>query len=112
MEKETADVVEVSIFQGTPMFQAPEVSLCSQYKPRPLDVWALGVTMYTFMFGEPPFFHAEGVSKIVPMIQAQDVLFDGKDVSDGFKEVMRAFLTKDPSQRPSIREAKAQFAWL
>ena len=38
--------------------------------------------------------------------------YDGREVSDGFKELMVALLEKNPDQRPSIREAKARYSWL
>ena len=55
LHEETADMVMISGMQGSAAFFAPEVQFRHQYKPRPLDVWALGVSIYVFMFEEMPF---------------------------------------------------------
>lgn len=34
---------------------APEMTLRHEYKPRPTDVWAFGVSLYVYMFEEMPF---------------------------------------------------------
>ena len=56
MKQETADIVRISGFQGTPAFQAPECSMLAEFKPRPIDVWAFAVSLYAFMFEELPFY--------------------------------------------------------
>ena len=42
---------------GTPAFMAPEAVDINvvQFEGRPLDVWALGVTLYCFLFATVPF---------------------------------------------------------
>ena len=55
LPKETADQEMISGLQGSPAFMAPECSLRPEYKPRPLDVWAFGVSLYVYMFEEMPF---------------------------------------------------------
>ena len=57
LKAETADIVKISGFQGSLAFMAPECIRDHEYRPRPLDVWALGVTIYAFMFGDMPFWH-------------------------------------------------------
>ena len=47
---------KVSGDMGTFTFLAPEVHLKPTFKPKPLDVWALGVSIYTVVFGRVPFF--------------------------------------------------------
>ena len=74
-------------------------------------MWALGVTLYAFMFGELPFFAAES-HEIESLIQNQELDLDSKEASEGCKEVIRALLTKNPEERPTIREAKARYPWL
>ncbi|OHS93672.1 CAMK family protein kinase [Tritrichomonas foetus] len=40
---------------GTPLFMAPEVTNNMPYLPRPADMWALGVTAYSLLYGTFPF---------------------------------------------------------
>lgn len=39
---------------GTKLFEAPEVQT-RMFRPKPLDIWALGVSIYALVFGVPPF---------------------------------------------------------
>lgn len=41
---------------GTPAFMAPEMCTGEPYHARLADVWALGVCLYMFIFGEFPSF--------------------------------------------------------
>jgi len=38
--------------------------------------------------------------------------YDGKEVSEPFKEMMAGLLCKNPDERPTIREAKERYTWL
>eukprot|EP00042_Codosiga_hollandica_P024034 m.98522 g.98522 ORF g.98522 m.98522 type:complete len:592 (+) comp51408_c0_seq3:61-1836(+) len=40
---------------GTPAFLAPEVDAGLPFEGRPVDVWAMGITLYCFLFAELPF---------------------------------------------------------
>ena len=55
LSKTAPDDDLISGIQGTPAYMAPEMSQRSEYKPRPLDVWSFGVSLYAFMFDEMPF---------------------------------------------------------
>ena len=46
-------------FCGTVEYCSPEVLLGNWYKGPELEMWSLGVTLYTFIFGEHPFFEGE-----------------------------------------------------
>ena len=72
MCKDTADIVKVSGFQGTPVFQAPECSTLNEYHPRPLDVWAFGVSLYAFMFDHLPFWGTTE-SEVIQKVQNDEV---------------------------------------
>ena len=111
LPKETADQEKVSGVQGSPAFFAPEVSQRPDFKPRPLDVWAFGVSIYVFMFGDMPFW-GESPDQITSEIENKVLSYDDKEVSEGFKEMMAGLLEKNPDLRPSIREAKARYSWL
>ncbi|KAJ3163498.1 hypothetical protein HDU86_000078 [Geranomyces michiganensis] len=42
-------------FQGTLHYASPEILEGRRYKGKPSDIWALGVLLYTMLFGECPF---------------------------------------------------------
>lgn len=46
-------------FCGTVEYCSPEVLLGNWYRGPELEMWSLGVTLYTFIFGEHPFFEVE-----------------------------------------------------
>jgi PAS domain-containing serine/threonine kinase len=45
-----------STFCGTIEYASPEVLLGNPYRGPELEIWALGVTLYTLLYGENPFF--------------------------------------------------------
>lgn len=45
----------VSGDMGTMCFQPPEVFAAAKFRAKPLDVWALGVSIYSVVFGKIPF---------------------------------------------------------
>ena len=55
LPEEDTDAFTVSDSAGTKLFEAPEVSLTGAFRPKPLDVWALGVSIYVMVFGSAPF---------------------------------------------------------
>ncbi|XP_053383005.1 PAS domain-containing serine/threonine-protein kinase-like, partial [Mercenaria mercenaria] len=52
-------------FCGTLEYCSPEVLMGNKYQGPELEVWSLGVTLYTLVFGENPFFDVEETIKCV-----------------------------------------------
>ena len=90
---------------------APESLSQHEFKPRPLDVWALGVSIYAFVFGELPFW-GETLEAIELEIMNKEINLEDREASNGFKEMLCALLDRNPDTRPTIREAKERFTWL
>jgi len=55
LRRSNVDTKKISGRQGTPGFLAPECHKLGEFKPRPLDVWALGVCIYCFIYERLPF---------------------------------------------------------
>mmetsp|Transcript_35580 Transcript_35580/g.79024 ORF Transcript_35580/g.79024 Transcript_35580/m.79024 type:complete len:994 (+) Transcript_35580:258-3239(+) len=95
----------------TPAFRSPE-SLQSGYSPSTeLDMWALGVTLYMWVFGELPF---NGIAPfmVYESIKRQELRIPPHTrISAEFTDFLRKLLDKDPSQRASIVDA-LQHAWI
>ncbi|VVC95041.1 unnamed protein product [Leptidea sinapis] len=42
-------------YNGSPAYISPDVLLCKPYLGKPSDMWALGVVLYTMLYGQFPF---------------------------------------------------------
>jgi cell cycle serine/threonine-protein kinase CDC5/MSD2 len=88
---------------GTPNYIAPEV-LFDQANGHSfeVDIWSIGVILYTLIVGRPPFQTRE-VSQIYERIREN--LYDWpaeRAVSQEARDLVQSILTKDPNQRPSL----------
>jgi [calcium/calmodulin-dependent protein kinase] kinase len=62
IEKQQTDDLEITNNAGTQAYLAPEgwtstltFNQSGRFKPKPLDIWATGVTLYMILFGKLPF---------------------------------------------------------
>jgi serine/threonine protein kinase len=62
---------------GTPMFFAPEACDSAQCNGLPLDVWAMGVTLYCFLFGDLPFM-GSALPEVYECIRSREPSFEAK----------------------------------
>ncbi|KAG8820902.1 Cell cycle serine/threonine-protein kinase cdc5/MSD2, partial [Serendipita sp. 401] len=90
---------------GTPNYIAPEVLFDSENGHSfEVDIWSIGVILYTLVVGKPPFQNKE-IKAIYKRIR--DNLYEFPPdipLSQDCKSLIAAMLTKDPAQRPSLRE--------
>ncbi|KAL4443668.1 hypothetical protein ABPG75_011405 [Micractinium tetrahymenae] len=94
-----ADVFEKTL--GTPAFMAPEVRSGNAYHGKPADMWALGVTLYVFLFGDLPF-KGDSLEQLYEAIQRQEVQYPaGTPISADLRSVLDGLLSKEPSKRPT-----------
>jgi serine/threonine protein kinase len=87
-------------FCGTPNYIAPEVVARTDYS-FPVDVWAIGVLIYTMMYGIPPF-ETAAATTTYQKITNNDYAFPENDTSsDNVKDVIRQCLQHNPDDRPT-----------
>uniref|UniRef100_A0AAY5EAA4 Protein kinase domain-containing protein n=1 Tax=Electrophorus electricus TaxID=8005 RepID=A0AAY5EAA4_ELEEL len=93
---------------GTPAFLAPETlsETRKNFSGKALDVWAMGVTLYCFVFGVCPFMD-ERILSLHQKIKTQPVeLPEQADVSDDLKDLLFKMLNKNPETRITVPQIK------
>lgn len=92
---------------GTPYYVAPEV-LKGDYS-KSCDIWSLGVILYVFLCGYPPF-EGDNNTQIFKNVLNQELAFDPKEwsnISNEGKDVIRAMLVRDKDKRKNADEVLA-----
>ncbi|KAM9094378.1 calcium/calmodulin-dependent protein kinase kinase 2 isoform X1 [Sarcophilus harrisii] len=93
---------------GTPAFMAPETLSETRkiFSGKALDVWAMGVTLYCFVFGQCPFMD-ERILSLHSKIKSQALEFpDQPDIADDLKDLIVRMLDKNPESRIIVPEIK------
>ncbi|KAM9852879.1 calcium/calmodulin-dependent protein kinase kinase 1b [Aulostomus maculatus] len=93
---------------GTPAFMAPEMMTEHEqsFTGKALDVWAMGVTLYCFVFGKCPFYD-EYIVSLHNKIKNKTVEFPEMPLmSTELKELVEMMLDKNPETRITIPEIK------
>lgn len=100
---------------GTYTFQAPECLTGLPYDGRKADVWACGITLYTWIFGAVPFY-SDALEPLFDAIRAQEIDLSGMDTATGvispaLRDLLQRLLDKNPSTRITLDEC-LQHDWL
>lgn len=91
-------------FQGTIQYASPEILRGEKYRGRPADVWALGILLYTLLFGQAPFTSSHQVMN-------SSINVPKARVSNECQDLLEWLLEKDPRERPSIEQVMTH-EWL
>uniref|UniRef100_A0A3B3UHA4 calcium/calmodulin-dependent protein kinase n=1 Tax=Poecilia latipinna TaxID=48699 RepID=A0A3B3UHA4_9TELE len=93
---------------GTPAFMAPEMmsEVQQSFSGKALDVWAMGVTLYCFVFGECPFYD-EYIYSLHNKIKNKPVEFpETPSISNELRDLIERMLDKNPATRITVPEIK------
>ncbi len=92
---------------GTPNYIAPEVLSSRIGHSYEIDVWAIGVILYTSLFGRPPF-ETTDVKKTYKRIKLNNYAFPGHvKVDPNAKDLIAKILKSDPKERISLEDILA-----
>ena len=87
---------------GTPNYVAPEILEKKNGHSYEVDIWSLGIVIYTMLFGVPPF-DANDEKIIYKKIKMNSYKFpDSIKVENSAKKLISSLLNLDPSKRPSL----------
>jgi polo-like kinase 1 len=89
---------------GTPNYIAPEILEGKSGHSYEVDVWSLGVIIYTLLVGKPPF-ETPDVKTTYKKIRMNSYSFpEHVPLSDASKGLITKILNLDPSKRPTLDE--------
>ena len=96
---------------GTPAFLAPEICAGEEYDGFAADIWALGVSLYSFVYGDMPF-KGDSLIDLYDDIVEKDVPFpEDVPLSIGLQDLMMRLLSKNPEKRITIEQV-AEHPWV
>ncbi|XP_048375014.1 calcium/calmodulin-dependent protein kinase kinase 1 [Sphaerodactylus townsendi] len=99
---------QLSSTAGTPAFMAPETlsDTGKSFSGKALDVWAMGITLYCFVYGKCPFID-EFILALHNKIKNKPVEYpEQPQVSEELKDLILKMLDKNPETRITIPEIK------
>lgn len=101
-----------SNYEGSPLFQAPEVISSSQrYSGFKVDVWSAGVTLYLMLYGQYPFMDEALLGLYDKILGEKFVVPDEPPTQLALIDLLNKMLDKDHQSRASI-EQLLQHCWL
>ena len=87
---------------GTPNYIAPEILDGKSGHSYEVDIWSLGVIVYTLIIGKPPF-ETHDVKTTYKRIKMNNYSFpEGAVISEAAKNLITEILVTDPSKRPTL----------
>ena len=94
---------ETDIICGTPNYIAPEILSGGGYSFE-VDIWSLGVLIYTLIIGAPPF-ETKDINLTYKKIKKVEYIFpEDVSISNEAKHLISIILVADPHKRPALDE--------
>jgi serine/threonine protein kinase len=87
--------------KGTPLFIAPELWSGTKSYGKPVDMWAMGVTLFTLLVGKLPFRSPEDIT------DAQYTPTVPEEFGEKWRVLLKGLLNRDPRTRWTVEKARA-----
>lgn len=97
-----ANQAKCRTFCGTPSYMAPELVNHEEYSPFSVDIWALGVLVYTMLCGKFPFSEKAENSLYASIRSGKFEMPNG--LSESAKEIITLMLCVDPEKRSTTEQ--------
>ncbi|KAJ5787051.1 Calcium/calmodulin-dependent/calcium-dependent protein kinase [Penicillium paradoxum] len=92
---------------GSPAFLPPELCVAKHgdVSGKATDIWSMGVTLYCLRYGRLPF-EKQSIFELYDSIRGDPLVCEDES-DEGFKDLMRRILEKDPEKRINMFELRA-----
>jgi polo-like kinase 4 len=87
---------------GTPNYISPEVATRAAHGLE-TDVWGLGIMLYCFLVGRPPFDTDDGLKSTLTLVVMSEIKFP-PHVSLEAQDLIKCLLQKNPKERISLKK--------
>lgn len=94
--------------RGSPAYISPDVLGGKPYKGKPSDIWALGVILYTIIYGKFPFLDTTPTALFRKIREVDYVIPAGFKTSDSTNTLIKSMLTLNPEERFTATEVRVQ----
>ncbi|CAH1800013.1 unnamed protein product [Owenia fusiformis] len=84
--------------RGSPAYISPDVLSGKPYLGKPSDMWALGVVLFTMLYGQFPFYDSDPI-KLFKKIKTADFTIPPLGVQDSTSGLIKQLLVLDPKER-------------
>ena len=102
-DEQRVERTRTGAIMGTPRYMAPEQARGMEIDHR-VDVYSLGVMLFEFVTGQPPFDAQHAMDLIMQhVMQAPPAMSDFvTGVPTAFNDLVRAMMAKNPAERPPL----------
>ncbi|KAL7980636.1 hypothetical protein Chor_001790 [Crotalus horridus] len=90
--------------RGSPAYISPDVLSSRPYRGKPSDMWALGVVLFTMLYGQFPFYDSIPQELFRKIKAAEYTIPEDGRVSENTVCLIRKLLVLDPQQRLTASE--------
>jgi len=91
---------------GSIEYCAPEILLGQSYTGESVDVYAMGVVLFTLFFGELPFSDPHRREFMKGIRSHPQLVWKDGEISEDAKDLLKKMLAFDPKERVSIEEVR------